>query len=96
MENKKLLRIFRYLLGLVTLVVILTFALPLIFAEIFMGLAAAGSGLFMVILVAFYAASYVEIANTIFFQRHESQENILPMKNCTIPVISGSANPVLR
>jgi len=42
----------------VTLAVILTFALPLIDAELFMGLTSAGSGLFMVILFAFYAASY--------------------------------------
>ncbi len=63
MENKKFL-IFPVLSGLVTLVVILTFALPLIFAELFMGLTSAGSGLFMVILFAFYAASYFVV---IFF-----------------------------
>jgi hypothetical protein len=63
MENKKFL-VFPVLSGLVTLVVILTFALPLIFAELFMGLTSAGSGLFMVILFAFYAASYFVV---IFF-----------------------------
>jgi hypothetical protein len=62
MENKKLL-VFPVLSGLVTLVVILTFALPLIFAEIIMGLTTAGSGLF-IILFGFYAVSYFVV---IFF-----------------------------
>lgn len=63
MENKKLL-VFPVLSGLVTLVIILIFALPLIFAELFMGLATAGSGLFIIILFAFYATSYFVV---IFF-----------------------------
>jgi hypothetical protein len=57
MEDKKLL-VFPVLSGLVTLIVVLTLALPLIFAGIVMGMAAPGSGLFLVILFAFYAISY--------------------------------------
>jgi hypothetical protein len=57
MENKKLL-VFPVLSGLVTMFVILTLALPLIITGIFMGLTNSGSGLFVVILFAFYAASY--------------------------------------
>jgi hypothetical protein len=56
MENKKLI-VFPVLSGIVTLAVILTFALPLIFAGIFMGLTASGSG-FYAILFGFYLASY--------------------------------------
>jgi hypothetical protein len=63
MEDKKLL-VFPVLSGLVTMIVILTFALPLIFAGIVMGLATPGSGLFLLILFAFYAASYFVV---IFF-----------------------------
>jgi hypothetical protein len=57
MENKKLL-VFPVLSGLVTMFVILTLVLPLIITGIFMGLTNSGSGLFLVILFAFYAASY--------------------------------------
>jgi uncharacterized membrane protein len=63
MENKKLL-VFPVLSGIVTMIVILTFVLPLIFGGIFMGLMTPGSGLFLVILFAFYAASYFVV---IFF-----------------------------
>jgi len=57
MENKKLL-VFPVLSGIVTMIVIVTFALPLIFSGIFTGLTTSGSDLFLVILFAFYAASY--------------------------------------
>jgi ABC-type multidrug transport system fused ATPase/permease subunit len=63
MEDKKLL-VFPVLSGLVTMIVILTFALPLIFAGIILGLATPGTGLFLVILFAFYAVSYFVV---IFF-----------------------------
>jgi hypothetical protein len=63
MEDKKFL-VFPVLSGLVTMIVILTFALPLIFAGIILGLATPGTGLFFVILFAFYAVSYFVV---IFF-----------------------------
>jgi len=57
MDDKKLL-IFPILSGLVTLLVLLTFALPFLFAGMVMGLAIAGSGIFFLILFAFYVVSY--------------------------------------
>jgi hypothetical protein len=63
MENKKFLA-FPVLSGFVTTIVMLTFALPLIFAGIFAGLTTSGSGLFIAILFLFYAAGYFVV---IFF-----------------------------
>ncbi len=63
MDDKKLL-VFPILSGLVTLLVLLTFALPLLFAGMVMGLANAGSGIFFLILFAFYVVSYFVV---IFF-----------------------------
>ncbi len=56
MEDKKLL-VFPVLSGLVTMIIILTLALPLIFAGLVLGLVTPGTGLFLVILFAFYAVS---------------------------------------
>ena len=63
MEDKKLL-VFPVLSGLVTMIIILTFALPLIFAGLVWDLTTSGTGLFLVILFAFYAVSYFVV---IFF-----------------------------
>jgi hypothetical protein len=63
MENKKLL-VFPVLSGLVMMVVILTFAIPLIFARIFTGLTNSVSVSFLVVLFSFYVASYAVV---IFF-----------------------------